>query len=196
MKNGTKDTALRKLTLSALLCALSVVIGIICKNFFTWNVYYRVTFENFPIILTGFCFGPFWGAAAGAAADVLSCLCSTNPAVNPVITAGAVTVGLLSGAVPMLFKKLFPLSKISLRLALAVAAAHLFGQVLIKSIGKILFFGMPPEGILIGLGFSAVIGTAEYFFILFLLRNRSIASSLDSICPDIVRGLAKEGRKE
>ena len=115
---------------------------------------------------------------------------------NPVITAGAVTVGLLSGAVPMLLKKLFPSSKISLRLALAVAAAHLFGQVLIKSIGKILFFGMPPEGILIGLGFSAVIGTAEYFFILFLLRNRSIASSLDSICPDIVRGLAKEGRKK
>ena len=66
------------LTLTAMLVAMSVVIGILCKNFLTWNIYYRFTLENLPIFFAAIAFGPFIGAAAGVLADLVSCLCSTK----------------------------------------------------------------------------------------------------------------------
>jgi uncharacterized membrane protein len=39
----------RVLTIAAMLTAISVVIGIVCKNFLTFNIYYRITFENLPV---------------------------------------------------------------------------------------------------------------------------------------------------
>ena len=164
-----------------MLMALSVVIGILCKNFLTWGVYYRVTFENFPVILAGFCFGPLYGAAAAVGADVISCLCSTNPMVNPVITCGAAAVGFLSGLVPYLFRKTGSSAKPGAVLAVTVASAHLIGQVLIKSIGKMWMFGMPWYGIFVGLGISAAVGCAEFFFIRSLLKNPEISKSLEGL---------------
>jgi len=185
--NGSK--AVRKLCLTAMLMALSVVIGIICKNFFTWNVYYRITFENFPIILTGICFGPVYGLAAGVGADVISCLCSTNPAVNPIISLGAATVGLLSGLVPMLLLKRTDgkgkeksLVKPLVAILIAEVSAQFFGQWLIKSIAKKIFFAMPDIGFLIGLGFCCVIAPVEFLLIRTILKNKSIASSLKGLC--------------
>ena len=183
----------RKITLCAMLMALSVVIGVACKNWFTWNLYYRVTFENFPVIIAGFLFGPLWGAAVGAGADVVSCLLSTNPSVNFVITIGAATVGILSGLIPLLFRR--TRAPFSLKLALAVAAAHLFGQVVIKSIGKIMYFGMPIYGIFIGLAISAVVGTAEFFFIRLLLSNAEIASHLSDITDMLPRKTKEDAGK-
>jgi ECF transporter S component (folate family) len=164
-----------------MLMALSVVIGILCKNFFTWGVYYRVTFENFPVILAGFCFGPLYGAVAAAGADVISCLCSTNPMVNPVITLGAAAVGFISGIVPYLFRRCGSAAGPRTVLAVTVALAHLIGQVLIKSVGKIWMFGMPWWGIFVGLGISVFVGCAEFFFIRSLLKNREIAESLRAL---------------
>jgi len=154
-------------TAVAMLTALSVIIGIVCKNFFTFNVYYRVTFENLPIILAGIAFGPFYGAACGACADIVSCLCSTNPAVIPLITLGAAAVGFCAGAVPRyIFKK-----NGGVQYAFSVASAHLLGQVIIKSIAKILWLGMPFVGAFIGLAVSAIVGTVEFFAIMFIMRR-------------------------
>lgn len=172
-----KRSSVRKLCITGLLTALSVVIGILCKNLFTWQIYYRVTFENFPIIFAGYCFGPLWGMAAGICADVVSCLCSVNPSLNPIITCGAAAVGALSGLVPMLLRKA-GVRKPNPRLALAVAAAHLLGQVLIKSIGKILYFGMPWWGSFVALGISCGVAPLEFLAILLLLRNPEIKKTL------------------
>ena len=153
----------RIITASALLAALSAVIGIFCKNLFTFNVYYRFTLENAPVILAGMVFGPGVGAAVGVCADAISCLLSSNPALNPIISLGAATVGVLSGIVPYIIRK-----KGALQTAVAVASAHIVGQVAIKSIGKILYFSMPWEGIFIGLGFSVVAVIIETRFILWI----------------------------
>jgi len=177
MSNERKNIPIRKLCITGLMMALSVVIGIVCKNLFTWAIYYRVTFENFPIILTGFCFGPVWGMAAGFGADAVSCLLSTNPAINPVISAGAAMVGLLSGLVPIILKRMKTAS-LKYALGLSVSSAHLFGQVVIKSIGKMFYYGMPYYGIFIGLAISVCVGTAEFFFILLLLKNSEIKKVL------------------
>lgn len=187
--SGSK--ALRRLCLVAMLMSLSIVVGIICKTWLTWGIYYRVTFENFPIIVIGYCFGPLWGLAAGVGADIISCLCSTNPMVNPVITLGAAAVGSLSGLVPMLIgrKKATASSeeasaerKRGLRpaftLAVAVALAHLIGQWLIKSIGKVTMLGMPKIGMLIGLGITLAVAPVEYFLIRVIFKNKSVSSAL------------------
>lgn len=160
-----------------MLMAISVIIGIICKNFFTWQIYYRVTFENFPIIIVGYCFGPVWGAIAGAGADIISCLCSTNPMVVPLITLGAAAVGAVSGIFPIILRKMSP----KITLAFSCAGAHLLGQVAIKSLAKVIFLGMPWWGIFLGLAISAAVCPIEYLFIRLLLRNREIKKSLKEL---------------
>ena len=166
-KKGLQVTKI--LTSAALLAALSAVIGIVCKNLFTFNIYYRLTFENAPIILAGLLYGPVVGAMVGICADAVSCLMSSNPALNPIISLGAATVGLLSGLAP----KIFP-NGVRRQTATAVILAHLIGQVAIKSVGKILYFDMPWQGIFLGLAFSAIVGVMEYLLICWMRSNKSL----------------------
>jgi len=166
-KNGLGAT--RVLTTAALLAALSAVIGILCKNLFTFNIYYRITFENAPVILAGLLFGPVVGAMVGVCADAVSCLMSSNPALNPIISLGAASVGAISGLVPMVLRR-----GVRLQTAMAVFLAHLIGQVGIKSIGKMLYFGMPWQGIFIGLGISVIVGFMEFMLISWMRSNKSL----------------------
>jgi ECF transporter S component (folate family) len=159
----------RVLTSAALLAALSAVIGIVCKNLFTFNIYYRLTFENAPIILAGLLYGPVVGAMVGICADAVSCLMSTNPALNPIISLGAGAVGLMAG----LAAKMIPRG-VRRQTAVAVVLAHLIGQVGIKSVGKILYFGMPWQGIFLGLVFSAIVGMMEFLLICWMRSNKSL----------------------
>ena len=83
--------SLKALCLAAMLTAMSVVIGIFCKNLLNFgDGLFRVTFENLPIIISGITFGPIVGALVGAGSDLLSYLLSTQ--VYPpklIVTAGA-----------------------------------------------------------------------------------------------------------
>ncbi len=167
----------KALTLTAMLIAMSVVIGILCKNFLTWNIYYRFTLENLPIFFVSIAFGPFLGAAAGVLADLISCLCSTNPVVNPIISLGALMVGFAAGLVAhhISFKN------DTVRIICSVALGHIIGQVGIKSVGKILWYGMPWYGVFLGLGFSVLAGTLEVIVLRYLFKNKSIQNSLKGI---------------
>ncbi|MBO7519799.1 MAG: hypothetical protein J6T73_03385, partial [Clostridia bacterium] len=106
---------------------------------------------------------------------------STNPVVNPINSAGAAAVGLLSGLIPLILRKAVPKMKPAPVLAAGLIPAHLIGQVLIKSIGKIVYYGMPKYGIFIGLGISLGVGTAEFFIIRLMFRNRAIAGILGDL---------------
>jgi len=169
--------SLRVLTLAAMLAAVSVVIGIVCKNFLTFNIYYRVTFENLPVIFAGILFGPFVGMAVAVVADAASCLLSTNPVINPLISVGAACVGFCAGAVPRWIVR----RPGALQTSLSVASAHLLGQVAIKSVAKMIWYEMPWWGIFIGFGISACVGTIEFFILIYLLGRRSIMSALEGI---------------
>lgn len=168
MKNNQKR--LIRLTLAAMLIAMSFVIGYFCKNLLTFGVYYRITFENLPVILAGILLGPVYGAAVGAAGDVLSCIASTNPAVNPVITVGAALVGLLAGVVA----RYVVTSHSPLQYFAAAYTAHLFGQVIVKSIGKIIYFGMPWWGAFVGLAISLVVAGIEAGIICAIMRAKPV----------------------
>ena len=167
----------RALTLAAMLTAMSVVIGILCKNFLTFNIYYRITFENLPVIFAAIVFGPFMGAAVGVCADLVSCLCSANPVVNPIISLGALAVGFMAGLV----SHHITFRSENVCIATSVAAAHLIGQDIIKSIGKILWYAMPWYGVFIGLGFSVIIGILEFLAIRYLLHHPALSAGLGKL---------------
>ena len=169
MQKNKGRMATRVLTTAALLAALSAVIGIICKNLFTFNIYYRLTFENAPIILAGLLYGPVVGTMVGVCADAVSCLMSSNPALNPIISLGAAAVGLISGLVPKLIRR-----GVRTQTVTAVILAHLVGQVGIKSVAKMIYFGMPWQGIFLGLAFSAVVGVVEGLLLCWMRSNKSL----------------------
>ena len=169
MQKNKGRMATRVLTTAALLAALSAVIGIICKNLFTFNIYYRLTFENAPIILSGLLYGPVVGAMVGVCADAVSCLMSSNPALNPIISLGAAAVGMISGLVPKVIRR-----GVKMQTATAVILAHLIGQVGIKSVAKMIYFGMPWQGIFLGLAFSAVVGVMECLLLSWMRSNKSL----------------------
>lgn len=161
---------LLEVTICAVLTAMSVIIGILCKNLFTFGVYYRVTFENLPVIICGLMFGPFYGAACGCMADILSCVLSTNPAVNPLITLGACAVGVISG----LFSKRLINGKGKSTVFFAAGLSHAAGQVVIKSVAKMIVFGMPWLGMLIGAAISLLVCCIESAIICRLLLGQGL----------------------
>ena len=88
-------SALKRLTLGAMLAAMSVVIGMFCKSFLNFGGgLWRVTFENLPIILAGVFLGPITGGLVGVVSDLTSYLLS--PQIYPpnlIVTFGAFAVG-------------------------------------------------------------------------------------------------------
>ena len=49
-------------------------------------------------------YGPVAGLLVGACTDLITCLTSAQPSINPLITLGAASVGLTAGLLSMLLK--------------------------------------------------------------------------------------------
>lgn len=159
------------LILSALFVALSIILG---KQLSFTAGPFRISFENLTVLLAGIFFGPAVGAVVGMCADLIGCLL-VGYTVNPIITAGAASVGLISGLV---FKHL---SHVGLkpRLITSVAAAHVIGSMIIKSAGLYLYFGYPPAMLLLRIPLYLVIGSLEGYIIYLLLHNKEISRLLE-----------------
>ena len=132
--------SVRLLTLAAMLTAISVVIGVLCKNFLNFGGgLFRITFENMPIILAGVILGPAAGCAVGVASDLVSYLLSSQVyPPNLVVTLGAASVGVVSGLVAKLLRG----KGDALRLALSGVAAHAVGSLVIKTLGLYKYYGI------------------------------------------------------
>ena len=129
---------IKALTTAAMLTAMSVIIGIICKSFLNfWGGLFRITFENLPIILTGILYGPIVGGAVGAATDLVSYFLS--PQIYPpnlIVTFGATMVGIVAGVVAKFIVKKRGYAQI----IISGAAAHVVGSMIIKPIGLFQFY--------------------------------------------------------
>ena len=136
-QNGLRNV--RILSCAAILAALSVFIGIFCKNFLNFgNGLFRITFENFPIILSGIAFGPAVGACVGIVSDVLSYILSTQTfAISPIVTLGAALIGFFSGFVA---KYVIPRGG-NLRIVASTLVAHLVGSLTVKTLGLFTYYG-------------------------------------------------------
>lgn len=135
-----KKINIRVLTTAAMLTAMSIIIGIFCKNYMDFGRgLFRITFENLPIILAGIFFGPLVGGIVGAASDVISYLLSTQVyGINLIVTAGAVTVGVVSGIVSHYIVK----KNGYVKFVLSCVIAHILGSMIVKSIGLYQFYGV------------------------------------------------------
>jgi len=158
--------AIRRLTLAAMLIAMSVVIGIFCKTVLNFaNGLLRITFENLPIILGGMLLGPVYAGVMGLCSDLLSYLFSSQAfAPIPLVTLGAVLVGVVSGITSryVVRKQGFA------RIALSVGAAHLIGSVIVKSIGVYSIYGW---AVLVRIPIYALIAGVEMLLIHLLYKN-------------------------
>lgn len=166
-KNG-KSVPLYRLVLCAFLVALSIVCGKFLK--IPVGDVLRFSFENLPVLFAGLVFGPVEGVLVGVVADLLGCVLY-GYAVNPLVTAGAVCIGLLSGMGGIVLRRL----PLAWRVVLTVAVAHLIGSVGIKTLGLAQYYSMP---LLPLMGWRllnyVLVGIAEAFALYLLLRHKGI----------------------
>ena len=132
--------SVKMLTVAAMLTAMSVVIGMVCKTFLNFgDGLLRVTFENLPIILSGIMYGPVVGGMVGVATDLVSYLLSSQSyPPNLIVTLGCAAVGIISGAVSRYLIKTPGMRQI----IMSGALAHIVGSMIIKPIGLYTFYGM------------------------------------------------------
>ena len=161
--------SLKKLVFAALLTALCVVIGWVCKAYLTFGAI-RITFENLPVLLAGILLGPVYGAAVGAAADIISALLA-GFGINPVITIGSASIGIIAGVMSRYAIK----NKSFVRILLASLASHAIGSMIIKSFG-LWMYDYAWQLLALRVPLYLVIGTAESYIIYILLKNRILLS--------------------
>lgn len=157
--------------------SLLVAMSIVCGKYLAFGVgnVLRFSFENLPIMLAGMLFGPVVGAVAGVAADLIGCV-MVGYAINPVVTAGAATIGFLSGGVWYITSKKLSLGAMW-RVILSVSSAHIVGSVIVKTLGLSAFYDMPFGILLLWrlLNYTAV-GAVEGVLIYCVLRNRAVTN--------------------
>ncbi len=174
MKNKSKTRSavfksVKALTIAAMLTAMSVVIGIFCKNFLNLGSgLFRITFENLPIILSGILFGPIIGGIVGAATDLISYFMSTQVyPPNLVVTLGAASAGIVSGIVSRFIVK----KPGYFQIILSTSLAHVVGSMIIKSIGLYTYYHM---GILWRIPLYFLIAPVEAILICLMYKNSNI----------------------
>ena len=162
------------LTLAAMLTAVSVVIGIVCKSFLNFGGgLFRITFENLPIILSGLVMGPAVGGLVGAATDLISYMLS--PQIYPpnlIVTAGAATVGIVSGfTAKYLFKE-----RGSNQIIFSAGLAHALGSMIIKPIGLYSYYGIL---VLWRIPLYLIIAPLEIALICMMYKNAAVSRVMD-----------------
>ena len=171
----------RVLCVCAMLAAMSLILGKFLQIPNPFQQFIRISFENLPILLSAIAFGPFMGAMTGVVADLLGCALY-GYAVNPLVTLGAGTVGLVAGV----FAGYLLRRPVALKVCAATVAAHLAGSVLVKSVGLAAWYlGAYSMGLaelmLWRLLNYAIVGTLECVLLYLLLRHRAVISQLERI---------------
>ena len=162
------------MTASAMLTAISVVIGIFCKTSLNFGEgLFRVTFENLPIIMSGIMFGPIVGGLVGLATDIISYLLSPQIfAINLTVTLGAASVGIVSGFFARyVFKK-----KGYARIIFPSIFAHVVGSMIIKPIGLYQFYG---AAVLWRIPLYFIIAPLEILMLCLMYRHNYLKKLMD-----------------
>jgi ECF transporter S component (folate family) len=170
-KSMFKNT--QTMVMLALFTALSIVFG---KQLSITLGAFRISFENLPILMAGIFIGPVAGIFVGACADIVGCiLFGIN--INPIITLGGISIGFVSG---MIYHSNI-IENTKLKLVLSVAAAHIIGSMLIKSVGLYVYYHYAVSLLLLRIPLYMVIGFAEMSIIYSLAENRAFQHQLSKI---------------
>ena len=170
MSNTKRLFSTRLLVRLALFAALSAVL----KPLQIGNDFLRFSFENTPILLCGYLFGPVCGAITGAVGDLLGCLIC-GYAINPIITLGAGLFGCMAG----LFGERGIAKKP--RLWLSIASAYFVGSLIVKSFGLWLYFATPLPALALRIPTLLVVGSLEFVILTLILKNKALHALLERI---------------
>ena len=164
MKNS--KTSVRTLVMLALLTAMSIVFA---RVFTISTGFVRFNLGALPTHLAAVWFGPAGGFAVGALADMIGGTLSGH-SINPRITLGAGSVGLVSG---LLFRQLSQL-RLGLRLQLSITAGHVVGSVIINSIALHLFYGYAWPVLAARIPNALILSAVNTVLVRLLLQNKSL----------------------
>ena len=164
MKNS--KTSVRTLVMLALLTAMSIVFA---RVFTISTGFVRFNLGALPTHLAAVWFGPAGGFAVGALADMIGGTLS-GYSINPLITLGAGSVGLVSG---LLFRQLSQL-RLGLRLQLSITAGHVVGSVIINSIVLHLFYGYAWPVLAARIPNALILSAVNTVLVRLLLQNKSL----------------------
>lgn len=156
--------------------SIFVAISIVCGKYLAVNVgqIIRFSFENLPIILAGIAFGPLVGAVVGATSDLLGCVL-VGYQINWILTIGAASVGLISGATYRLLGSF----RDGVRLTFTVFLSHIIGSVIIKAVGLHAWYSIPLyELMLWRLVNYVIVGASELTVIIVILKNKTVRRQL------------------
>ena len=173
-KHSRPISKIKVLTVAAMMTALSVVIGYICKTIPALNLGagLRITFENLPIILAGMMFGPVVGGCVGCIADLLSCLFS-GQAPLPFVLVGSISVGVVAG----ISSKLIVRKNGILKIVVSEVLAHFVGSMIIKTIALYFVFG-PVVALRIPISIGILI--VEILLLCAIYKNKAVRKMIDS----------------
>ncbi len=137
-----QQTKTRTLVYCALLVALSALLGggVSIKSFVLGAYSLKIGFGVLPVLLAGVWFGPLWGGAVGALADLTQALLFPMGAYMPWFSIS----GALFGVIPGLFFLKKPEAK-PLRAFIAVATALLVTSVGVNTFLIVTLYGNPWE---------------------------------------------------
>ena len=164
MKNS--KTSVRTLVMLALLTAMSIVFA---RVFTISTGFVRFNLGALPTHLAAVWFGPAGGFAVGALADMIGGTLS-GYSINPLITLGAGSVGLVSG---LLFRQ-FSQLRLGLRLQLSITAGHVVGSVIINSIALHLFYGYAWPVLVARIPNALILSAVNTVLVRLLLQNKSL----------------------
>ena len=168
-------TNLKILAVSALFAAISFI----CGKFLAISIgeTIRFSFENLPLMLTSFMFGPTVGAVTAVTADIVGCLLR-GYAINPILTLAAAFIGFFSG----LFFNALKSSKLSFRVTMAVAFCHFFGSILLKTVGLSVWLGYPFFITLLSRALNyMIVFAAELPILILILKNKQFMGEISKL---------------
>ena len=167
MVYSKREAFLRRLIFASLFTAMSIVLG---KYIQITTMTVRFSFENLPILASGILLGPVWGASVGLVADLVGCVL-VGYEINPIITVGAVAVGGVCGFTYRVIRA----KSNNIRIGVSVALAHLFGSVLLKSLGFFVYYSTPYQVVALErLGVYTLISIAEIIALCLIFSNKGI----------------------
>ena len=164
--NTNSRNSVRILTTMALLIAMSIVFSRVLS---ISTGFVRFNLGSLPVLLAGILFGPWAGFVVGMLADIIGGVLS-GYAINPLITLGAASIGLVCG---LGWQKLSNL-RTGLRLQCSVLAAHIVGSIVINSIALHIFYGYAWAVLVARIPNALILGAINTVLIRLLLENRAL----------------------
>jgi len=164
--NNTSRTSVRTLVMLALLVAMSIVF---CRVLSISTGFVRFNLGSLPVLLAGILFGPWAGFVVGMVADIIGGVLA-GYAINPLITLGAASIGLVGG---LGWQKLSHL-RTGNRLWCSVLAAHFVGSMVINSLALHIFYGYAWAVLIARIPNALVLTAVNTVLLRILLENRAL----------------------